>query len=154
MLLSSSCHVLTFHAGILCYSCTFTYTIALTNYDCVDSPETVINNLVNCTHQDDKYCFIQRDWDDCKFLSHWLTPKNEPKGSTINDLGGVGRENREKKFRRPFARKKNSRGLPGQKINFKRPPRGKIKFKKALPREKKRYFPLRKKNFKHFFDCV
>ncbi len=56
------------------------------------------------------------------------------KGTTINDLGGGQRKSREKNF---------EGHSPGKKI-----------LKALLQGKNYRYFPPRKKNFKHFLDWV
>ncbi len=67
-----------------------------------------------------------------------------------------GEKIEKKNFEGPSPGKKISRGLPGKKINFKRPRRGKKNLKR--PSRKKNKFKhisaREKKNFKHFFDWV
>ncbi len=68
-------------------------------------------------------------------------------------IWGEGGENQEKKFEGPSPGKKISRGLPGKKINFKRPRRGKKQLKRPFRGKKiSKKASARKKNSRPIFS--
>ena len=90
-----------------------------------------------------------------------FTNISNTQGTTINDLRGVGVGNREKKFQRPFSRKKNLEGHSPRKKNSRRGFQGKkIHFENFLrqknleghsPRKKNSERPPSKKNSRRGF---